>query len=294
MTPSERALSRRALLAALGITAGAAVVGLPDMALAAGEPVWGHPVQYRGVVSTIFNPGRSVDPTEREHFGIDFDNRYDGSRGGSRIFSVADGNITFSGWNGGHGYQVRVGHSGGWESGYSHMPSGSHLPVGTAVRRGDHIGIIGNTGNSFGPHLHLEIRSPSGLVDPAIRVMGAPLPGQPAPTTPPPVPAITEEDEMFVMQAPGRGTALVGPGYFRSLSPANGNEEVNAATQIASATYVVSDGRFDTLRDICTAGFGSVGEPTWPGAQIHYPHVQLQPAVIDDIVSRVTQALQSA
>jgi len=38
--------------------------------------------------------------------------------------------------------------------------------LGQAVRRGDRIGAVGSTGNSSGPHLHLEIRTAEGLINP--------------------------------------------------------------------------------------------------------------------------------
>ncbi|MCC4909097.1 M23 family metallopeptidase [Microbacterium sp. cx-59] len=193
MTPSKtHDLSRRTLLAAIGVGVGVAVVGFEGVApaVAAGEPVWGHPVLYRGVVSTIFNPGQSVTKNERSHDGIDFNNAFRGSKGGETIYAIADGRVSFSGVSGGYGYLVRVEHSGGWSSWYGHTPNGATVSVGTQVTRGTAISIIGNTGRSFGPHLHLEIHSPNGRVDPAVRVMGAPLPGQP-------VPPPSQESDMY-------------------------------------------------------------------------------------------------
>lgn len=39
---------------------------------------------------------------------------------------------------------------------YGHMVAPGPLPVGTAVTKGTVIGNVGNTGQSFGEHLHLE------------------------------------------------------------------------------------------------------------------------------------------
>jgi hypothetical protein len=43
-------------------------------------------------------------------------------------------------------------------------------------------------------------------------------------TTPPPAPQILQENDMIRIQSPGRGIAMIGPGYFKSLTP----EEVTA------------------------------------------------------------------
>jgi len=64
-----------------------------------------------------------------------------------------------------------------------------------------------------------------------------------------------EEDTMlWKVSAPHRGIALMGPHLFRSLSPAQGNAEVNAADLLTDAEHrlSVSDAQFDTLRDILT------------------------------------------
>ena len=41
--------------------------------------------------------------------------------------------------------------------GYCHMVKPGHLPVGTKVKAGDVIGYAGNTGFSFGVHLHITL-----------------------------------------------------------------------------------------------------------------------------------------
>jgi hypothetical protein len=104
---------------------------------------------------------------------------------------------------------------------------------------------------------------------------------------PAPPPQTSNGEELFIMSAPNRGIALVGPNYYRSLSGAQGNEEVNAASQIATASYSVSDARFDTIRDICTSGNASLRVPDWPGALVYTPKVDLQSATIDAIAAKV-------
>lgn len=88
----------------------------------------------------------------RLHAGIDF-----GAAWGSPIAAAADGQVVGAGWAGGYGRQVRIAHSGGIVTTYSHM-SGIAAEPGTIVKQGQVIGYVGSTGLSTGPHLHFEVR----------------------------------------------------------------------------------------------------------------------------------------
>ena len=61
------------------------------------------------------------------------------------------------GWNGGYGNHVIIDHGNGFVSLYAHLNS-IYVRAGENVARGQHLGSVGNTGNSTGPHLHFEIR----------------------------------------------------------------------------------------------------------------------------------------
>jgi len=96
----------------------------------------------------------------RMHRGIDFR-----AARGTPILAAADGRITGAGWAGGYGRQVRISHSGGLATSYSHM---SRIAVsrGATVRRGQVIGYVGSTGLSTGPHLHYEMYRAGRTVNP--------------------------------------------------------------------------------------------------------------------------------
>ena len=53
---------------------------------------------------------------------------------------------------------VVVTHAGGYETLYGHLKPRRIVRVGEEVRKGQTIGYMGNTGNSTGTHLHLELR----------------------------------------------------------------------------------------------------------------------------------------
>ena len=59
------------------------------------------------------------------------------------------------------GNYVIIKHSDGTYSVYAHLQKGGVMAKGTTVQQGDTVGYIGNSGNSYGYHLHFEIRSSS-------------------------------------------------------------------------------------------------------------------------------------
>ena len=86
------------------------------------------------------------------HTGLDI-----AARTGTKIKACAGGTVTFSGYKGSYGYLVVVNHGNGVETYYGHC-SKLYVTAGQKVNQGDVIAAVGNTGNSTGPHLHLEIR----------------------------------------------------------------------------------------------------------------------------------------
>lgn len=85
---------------------------------------------------------------------------------GSRVFATADGKVkevktrkTTS------GRYIIIDHGSGYETQYSHL-SRIDVKKGQKVRRGDIIGLTGNSGLSLSPHLHYEVRFNGMRVDP--------------------------------------------------------------------------------------------------------------------------------
>lgn len=88
------------------------------------------------------------------HKGIDI-----GAAKGTKIKASAGGTVVTSsyGYNGGYGNYVVISHGNGIETAYGHC-SELYVKVGQKVSQGDVIAAVGNTGRSYGNHLHLEIR----------------------------------------------------------------------------------------------------------------------------------------
>ena len=77
---------------------------------------------------------------------------------GTDIHAAASGTVIASGWStGGYGYHVIINHGNGVHTLYGHC-SKLYVKEGQYVNQGDVIGAVGSTGNSTGPHLHLDVR----------------------------------------------------------------------------------------------------------------------------------------
>lgn len=99
------------------------------------------------------------------HMGIDIS--YAGING-TPVHAIASGCISFAGYNGSYGNQVVMSNPGfGVESSYGHLQE-IHVGTGQCVNAGDILGLVGSTGGSTGPHLHLEIHIGGIPVDPLL------------------------------------------------------------------------------------------------------------------------------
>ena len=77
---------------------------------------------------------------------------------GSAVLATDGGYVSFVGWTDiGYGYLIIIDHANAYATYYAHL-SQMYVAAGQRVERGQVIGAVGSTGNSSGPHLHLEIR----------------------------------------------------------------------------------------------------------------------------------------
>lgn len=105
-----------------------------------------------GSITSLY--GGRVDPINGEdafHSGIDISQQT-----GTEITATAAGKVSAKGYSEGHGNYVILDHGKGFKTRYFHMQQ-SLVVKGAAVKRGQVIGLVGNTGRSTGPHLHYEI-----------------------------------------------------------------------------------------------------------------------------------------
>ncbi|MFD1039299.1 peptidoglycan DD-metalloendopeptidase family protein [Virgibacillus byunsanensis] len=103
------------------------------------------------------------DPFNRSsslHTGIDIRGKT-----GESVYASADGIVTLATYNGGYGNSIIVRHSNTYKTLYAHL-SDIKVELGDSVKKGDHIGSIGSTGRSTGPHLHFEVIKDAEPIDP--------------------------------------------------------------------------------------------------------------------------------
>jgi murein DD-endopeptidase MepM/ murein hydrolase activator NlpD len=105
-------------------------------------------------------------PRRGLHSGVDIGN---GGINGANVYAMNSGTVVtaVTGWGGGYGNYIVIDHGGGVTTLYAHLQNGSlRHGVGTEVEKGDVIGRVGNTGMSFGAHLHFEVRVNGNTVNP--------------------------------------------------------------------------------------------------------------------------------
>ncbi|MGM0518697.1 MAG: peptidoglycan DD-metalloendopeptidase family protein [Campylobacterota bacterium] len=89
----------------------------------------------------------------RAHLGTDF-----AAPRGRKIYAAANGRVSFVGRRGGYGKTIIIRHANGYKTLYAHQYKFNRsIKRGQRVRKGQHIGYVGSTGLSTGPHLHFGL-----------------------------------------------------------------------------------------------------------------------------------------
>ncbi|MBA3263469.1 MAG: peptidoglycan DD-metalloendopeptidase family protein [Thermoleophilaceae bacterium] len=116
-----------------------------------GQLIW--PID--GSITSPFGPRWG-----RLHAGLDI-----GAPEGTPIRAAASGRVVLAGWQGGYGNYTCIQHDASLSTCYAHQ-SRLGTTQGATVAQGEVMGYVGNTGNSFGAHLHFEVRVGGSPVDP--------------------------------------------------------------------------------------------------------------------------------
>ena len=103
-----------------------------------------------GIITSKFGVGSAI--RRSSHTGLDI-----ATSTGTPIVAAASGTVTFSGRKGSYGYMIVISHGNNVQTYYAHC-SKLYVSAGETVSQGQTIAAVGSTGNSTGPHLHLEIR----------------------------------------------------------------------------------------------------------------------------------------
>lgn len=115
-----------------------------------------------GQLSSAFGSRRDPFTGRHEfHGGVDFR-----APSGTPIHAVAGGRVVASGWEGGYGRVVEIDHGNGFRTRYAHNQA-NLVKAGQTVKRSQVIARVGSTGNTTGPHVHLEVLRAGRRMDPA-------------------------------------------------------------------------------------------------------------------------------
>lgn len=120
----------------------------------------GRPIRT-GWLSSYY--GKRTDPfTGRQafHHGVDY-----AGPAGSDVLAVAAGVVTFSGERFGYGEMIEISHGSGLVTRYGHNDQ-NLVQVGDTVQKGEAIALMGSSGRSTGPHVHLEVLKNGKKVNP--------------------------------------------------------------------------------------------------------------------------------
>lgn len=114
-----------------------------------------QPISEKYLRAMASGYGYRRDPiygTTKFHEGMDFS-----SPVGTPVYATGDGTVTHASWQSAYGNLVEINHGYNYTTRYAHLSQIAVKP-GQAVKRGDLIGKVGNTGKSTGSHLHYEVR----------------------------------------------------------------------------------------------------------------------------------------
>jgi murein DD-endopeptidase MepM/ murein hydrolase activator NlpD len=149
-----------------------ATVGAADRVV---SPVPGSRIsQDFGPTSFKGEPPATVDGVRYAHYhdGVDY-----AAPLGTPVRAIAAGTVVGAGRVADGAVIVRIRHGDGSESLYGHLDADLPVRVGDRVEVGDRIGMIGMTGHTTGPHLHLELNVHGRTVDPQRWIDAGRLPG---------------------------------------------------------------------------------------------------------------------
>lgn len=125
----------------------------------------------QGYISSYF--GSRIDPLTKKlsrHHGIDI-----AAPIGTPVYATAHGEVITAKFSPTFGNLVEIKHDQGFISRYGHLHA-LGVKKGQRVVQGQHLGSIGTTGKSDGPHLHYEIHQNRRILDPTQFIVQSPAP----------------------------------------------------------------------------------------------------------------------
>ena len=144
-----------------------------------GDYIWPTP-GYKTITSTFGYRTAPATGASSYHGAIDI-----GAPEGTRILAIADGTVSYAGWDGANGYTVKINYGNGISSTYGHVNPNMLVKQGEQVVQGEIVAQVGpkyvdkksytkytdssgkcTNGATTGPHLHFAISKNGKRINP--------------------------------------------------------------------------------------------------------------------------------
>ena len=196
---------------------------------------------WSGKISSYY--GYRTSPTSGEvemHNGLDI-----AMPEGTQILAVQDGTVQAAAYSSSYGNYIILENNDGYKTLYAHCRS-LQVSAGQEVKTGDVIATVGNTGNSTGPHLHIEFSYEGEMYNPYFYLSNgtAPVYGD--------VPEISGEKAQAIFAEAEKYIGM--PYVWGGSSPSSGFDCSGFVSYVYTATGVCNMGRLTAqgIYDICT------------------------------------------
>lgn len=133
----------------------------PKPPVVTGNGRFTHPCPALKYISSTFSEVREDVGNTAPHKGVDF-----AANAGTPIYAADAGKVLYARWSDSAGYWVVIDHGDGLVTKYMHMYQHPSVSEGARVVKGQYLGGVGNTGNSYGNHLHFQVELNGKAVDP--------------------------------------------------------------------------------------------------------------------------------
>lgn len=117
-----------------------------------GNGFFTHPCPGMTRKTSYFGEVRQGIGDTRPHSGNDY-----AAPAGTPIYAAAAGRVLIAGYSNSAGNWVVIDHGNGLTTKYMHMYRAPYVSAGQMVSKGQNIGGVGTTGQSFGNHLHFQV-----------------------------------------------------------------------------------------------------------------------------------------
>ncbi len=125
------------------------------------------PMEFSRITSGFALRFHPILQSWRRHLGVDY-----AAPVGTPVRAIGEGVVDFAGWQNGYGNVVQIQHGQDRSTLYAHL-SRIDVRKGQRVTQGDHVGAVGMTGWTTGPHLHFEFRVNGEHRDPLVMAKSA-------------------------------------------------------------------------------------------------------------------------